>query len=90
MADAANGVYNYYKRSLTDYEVERYELDMAYAVAAAKQKNADALAALDAEITALEAEIAAAKTKRINCLAVKDAEICALEAQLAAVKTKCI
>lgn len=44
-------------------------------------------AELDAEITALEAEIAAAKTKRNIKLAAIDAEISELEAEIAASKT---
>ena len=77
---------NCYKRSWTEYEVERYKLDIYYAIAAAKQKNSDTLAALDAKIAALIEEIAAAKTKRMDANAAKDAEISALEAELAALK----
>jgi hypothetical protein len=66
MESSATGS-NYYKRSWTEYEVERYELDLEYAIyeaKTAKTKHADALAAKDAEIAALEKEIAAAKIKR--------------------------
>ena len=55
---------NYYKRPLTKYEVEAYERDLVYEIAAAKQKNADALAVMDAEIVALETELATVKIKR--------------------------
>lgn len=89
MADAFTGS-NYYKRSLTEYEVEACKRDAAkraqgcnecslteYEVEACKRDVADAhtftaatamaakierRAVLDAEITALEAEIAAAIT----------------------------
>ena len=44
-------------------------------------------AALEAEITGLEAEIAAAKTKHADTLAAKDAEIIALMVEIAAAKT---
>ena len=99
MADASGS--NYYKRSLTEYEVEACKRDAAkraqgcnecslteYEVEACKRDVADALiftaatamaaknerrAELDAEITALEAEIAAAKSNRINKLAAMDA-----------------
>ena len=45
-------------------------------------------AAIDAEITALEAEIATAKTKHADALAAKDAEITELMVEIAAAKTK--
>jgi len=88
MTDAFTGS-NYYKHSLTEYEVEAYERDVAFAIAEAKTKHTNDLAALDAEIVGLETEIAAAKTKRINSLAAKDAEIADLESQLAKIKAKC-
>ena len=107
---------NYYKRSLTEYEVEACKRDAAklaqgcnecslteYEVEACKRDVADAhtftaatamaakierRAELDAEITALEAEIAAKKTNRTDALAAMDAEIAALEAEIVAAKTK--
>ena len=45
-------------------------------------------AELDAEITALEAEIATAKNKHADALAAKDAEISELESQIAKIKAK--
>ena len=113
MADATGS--NYYKRSLTEYEVEAckrdaakraqgcdecslteheveaYEMDQFYAAVAAKNEHDYKLAAKierRAErnflLYRLEAEIAAAKSKRNNKLAAMDAEITALEAELAA------
>ena len=72
---------NYYKHSFTEYEVEAYNRDVADAhifTAAAKIERS---AALDAEITGLDAEIAATKTKRNNMLAAMDTEIAALESR---------
>jgi septal ring factor EnvC (AmiA/AmiB activator) len=111
MADATGS--NYYKRSLTEYEVEACKRDAAkraqgcdecsltehevnpydqqsetyshiFTAATAMAAKIERRAELDAEITALEAEIAAAKTKHADTLAAKDAEIAALEAELAA------
>ncbi len=66
MADATGS--NYYKRSFTEYEVEACKRDVAdaliFTAATAMAAKIDRRAALDAEITALEAEIAAAKSKR--------------------------
>ena len=47
--------------SLTEYEVEAYERDQFYAAVAAKNEHdyIEPRAAMDAEITALEAELAA-------------------------------
>jgi hypothetical protein len=74
------------RRDELDAEIAALEAGLA---AASKTKYADALAAKDAETTALMVEIAAAKTKRNNKLAAMDAEIAALEAGLAAAsKTK--
>ena len=118
MADAFTGS-NYYKRSLTEYEVEACKRDATkraqgcnecsltehevnpydqqsetyshiFTAATAMAAKIDRRAALDAEITALEAEIAAAKTKRNNKLAVLDAKIAALEAEIAASKTNAL
>ena len=63
------------------------EIDAAISASKPKTKQADALAAKDAEITALMEEIAAAKSKRNNKLAAMDAEITALEAEIAAAKS---
>ena len=73
------------RRAELDAEIPALEAG----IAAAKTKQADALAAKDALITALMEEIAAAKSKRNIKLAAMDAEIAALEAGLAtASKTK--
>ena len=109
MADAFTGS-NYYKRSLTEYEVEAckrdaakraqgcnecsltedevnaYERDQFYAAVAAKNEHdyIERRAERNFLLYRLEAEIAAAKSKRNNKLAAMDAEITALEAELAA------
>lgn len=74
--------------SQTEYEIEACKRDVAdahtFTAATAMAAKIDRRAALDAEITALEAEIAAAKTKHNNKLAAMDAEIAALEAELVA------
>ena len=80
--------------SRTEYEVNPYDqqsetyshiFTAAPGVPAAKIERR---AALDAEITGLEAEIAAAKTKHADTLAAKDAEIAAIMVEIAAAKTK--
>jgi len=76
----------------TEYEIEACERDVAdahtFTAATAMAAKIERRAELDAEITALEAEIAAAKTKHADTLAAMDAEITALEAEIAAAKTK--
>ena len=90
---------NDYECSLTEYEVEACKRDVAdahtFTAATAMAAKIERRAELDAEITALMAEIAAAKTKRTeastkhaDARAAMDAEIAALEAELAASKTK--
>ena len=91
METAATGS-NYYKRSLTEYEVEACKRDVAdahtFTAATAMAAKIERRAELDAEIPALEAEIATAKTKHAYALAAKDAEITALMVEIAAAKTK--
>ena len=91
MADAFTGS-NYYKRSLTEYEVEACKRDVAdahtFTAATAMAAKIERRAELDAEIAGLEAEIAAVKTKHADTLAAKDAEITALMVEIAAAKTK--
>ena len=74
--------------SLTEYEVEAYERDVAdahtFTAATAMSAKIERRAELDAEIPALEAEIVTAKTKHADALAAMDAEITELEAELAA------
>lgn len=83
---------NYYKRSLTEYEVEACKRDVAdahtFTAATAMAAKIERRAELDAEIPALEAEIAAAKTKHADALAAKDAEITELMVEIAAAKSK--
>ena len=86
--DAAKRAQGCDECSLTEYEVEACKRDVAdahtFTAATAMAAQIERRAALDAEITALEAEIAAAKSNRINKLAAMDAEITALEAEIAA------
>ena len=80
--------------SLTEYEINPYDQQsetyshIFTAAPGAPAAKIERRAALDTEITGLEAEIAAAKTKHADTLAAKDAEITALMAEIAAAKTK--
>jgi hypothetical protein len=81
MADAFTGS-NYYKRTLTEYEVEACKRDVAdahtFTAATAMAAKIEHRAALDAEIPALEAEIVTAKEAQTKRSAELDAEITAL------------
>jgi DNA topoisomerase IB len=86
--DAAKRAQGCNECSQTEYEVEACKRDVAdaliFTAATAMAAKIERRAAMDAEITALMAEIAAAKTNRNNKLAAMDAEITALEAELSA------
>jgi chromosome segregation ATPase len=82
---------NYYKRSLTEYEVEACKRDAAKLAQGCNEcsltSKIDRRAELDAEIPALEAEIAAATEAKTKRSAELDAEITALMVEIAAAKT---
>ena len=91
--DAAKRAQGCDECSLTEHEVHSYDQQSEtyshiFTAATAMAAQIERRAELDAEITALEAEIAASKSKHADTLAAKDAEITALEAEIAAAKTK--
>ena len=92
--DAAKHAQGCNECSQTEYEVNSYDQQsetyshIFTAAPGAPAAKIERRAALDTEITGLEAEIAAAKTKHADTLAAKDAEITALMAEIAAAKTK--
>ena len=92
MADAFTGS-NYYKRSLTEYEVEACKRDAAKH---AQKCNDDECSRTEYEVEACKRDVADAHTftaatamaAKIERRAELDAEIPALEAEIAAAKTK--
>lgn len=92
--DAAKRAQGCDECSLMEHEVHSYDQQsetyshIFTAAPGAPAAKIERRAELDAEISALEADIAAAKTKHADALAAKDAEITALMVEIAAAKSK--